>query len=129
MGTQIPDINRILVRARELHLCARCSAPAMYGHWHHRRTRSVKDDHQHCPCNGILLCAACHQWVHAYPLGAKATGHIVSRYIAQPFTAPFRRGDGAWVQPDCLGGYEFVAEPESPDIGTAGTVHPIAPAE
>lgn len=55
----------------------------MNGHWHHRRSRSVVDEHQHCPCNGVWLCSTCHSWAHAHPFEARTTGFIVSRH-AQP---------------------------------------------
>jgi hypothetical protein len=57
--------------------------------WHHRRSRSVKDEHTNCPCNGIVLCGwgnhtGCHGWAHSNPAAARAGGLIVSRHVAVP---------------------------------------------
>jgi hypothetical protein len=70
--------------------------------WHHRRGRSVVDDHTHCPCNGVLLCSACHSWVHQHPTRAEAAGLIVSRVCKQPWDKSLHGFDG-WWQFDCQG--------------------------
>lgn len=57
----------------------------------------MKDDHTHCPCNGVLLCRTCHEWAHRYPVQAKAQGFVVSREHATPHTIPQRRLDGWWI--------------------------------
>lgn len=54
--------------------------------WHHRRKRSVKDRHQHCACNGVLLCRTCHTWAHAHPVEAKVAGFVVSQFEPEPST-------------------------------------------
>lgn len=95
-----------------MHTCVRCFVPTEVGQWHHRRSRSVRDVHRHCTCVGIWLCVADHQWVHANPFEARQSGLIVSRHEREPFTVPFRRGDGAWILPDCKGG-KRVAEATS----------------
>ena len=86
--TQIPNVSRALVRIRERHRCARCAMPAPHGEWHHRRSRSVRDVHEHCACNGIWLCSTCHRWVHAHPFEARGKGFIVSRFTNEPGTVP-----------------------------------------
>ena len=71
----IPKESRDDVAARQQRKCARCGVTG--SDWHHRRRRNVRDGHQHCPCNGVLLCRKDHQWVHAHPAEAKALGWIV----------------------------------------------------
>jgi hypothetical protein len=85
--TQIPERSRRLVRVRQNNQCARCST-GNPSEWHHRRSRSVRDTHRHCPCNGVLLCKSCHDWVHAHPFEARALGLIVSRHVAEPGSVP-----------------------------------------
>lgn len=116
LADEIPAISRIRVRVRDLQACARCFMPLEQGHWHHRRSRSIRDTHRHCACNGVWLCAHDHQWVHAHPFEARQVGLIVSRHTAQPGTVPFRRGDGAWILPDCAGDKKIV---EANDIAEA----------
>lgn len=77
--------------------------PSPHGHWHHRRSRSVRDAHTHCACNGVWLCAVCHSWVHSHPNEARDAGLIVSRYDL-PMTISFKTPLG-WIRPDCLGGW------------------------
>lgn len=81
-GNPIPQASRLLVETREIGRCLRCGMRG--SDWHHRRKRSVKDEHQHCACNGVLLCRTCHTWAHAYPLEAKAKGYIVSQFQPSP---------------------------------------------
>jgi hypothetical protein len=87
VGTQIPERSRNLVRVRQMNKCFRCDTGNPSG-WHHRRSRSVRDLHQHCPCNGVLLCSSCHRWVHAHPFEARGLGLIVSRHVAEPWSVP-----------------------------------------
>jgi hypothetical protein len=82
--------------------------PSPDGHWHHRRSRSVRDDHTHCPCVGVWLCPTCHAWVHAHPEDARNAGLIVSRYIAEPSRIPFKTPLG-WCRPRCDGTWSEVA--------------------
>lgn len=69
--------------------------PTARGEWHHRRSRSVVDPHQHCPCNGVFLCGHCHRWVHANPFEARGLGLIVSRYVESPGEVPVDSHYGA----------------------------------
>lgn len=72
---EIPEGSRRDVAKRQDGKCARCG---MHGtDWHHRRRRNVRDGHEHCACNGVLLCRADHKWVHDNPAEAKALGWIV----------------------------------------------------
>jgi hypothetical protein len=66
----------------------------------------VVDAHQHCPCNGVLLCRTCHTWVHAHPLMARLAGLIVSRHVSEPWTVPISTPWGERYH-DCLGTYHF----------------------
>jgi hypothetical protein len=110
----IPPHRREQVRKREMGRCLRCGGPG--ANWHHRRSRSVRDEHTHCACNGVWLCGSgtegCHGWAHSHPFEAKAAGLIVSRYEATPggvtvvsFFGPIRLGcdgrftyDSEWSQ-------------------------------
>lgn len=86
-ATPIPLTSRVSVRVRADDRCERCGAGAKNGHWHHRRSRSVRDELTHSEFNGVLLCSTCHNWVHANPFLARGQGWIVSRY-ADPRTIP-----------------------------------------
>jgi hypothetical protein len=105
MPNPIPARSRILVRARDFFRCVRCGCgvPAGVGHWHHRRGKSVRDDHTHEGCNGIWLCSACHTWVHANPLLARLSGWIVSRH-SNPCTVPVVAAQHGRVLLDHFGG-------------------------
>lgn len=72
---EIPKESRDAVALRQAKRCARCGVAG--SDWHHRRRRNVRDGHEHCPCNGVLLCRADHQWAHRHPAEAKALGFIV----------------------------------------------------
>lgn len=104
-ATPIPERSRDLVKSRDRFRCARCLVPAPAGHWHHRRSRSVPGTHQHCPCNGVWLCAPCHTWVHGHPRQAGERGFIVGRYVDDPFTVPLWQPTG-WITLDCGGGWQ-----------------------
>ena len=73
--TVIPLASRQSVRERTGGRCLRCGGNG--AHWHHRRSRRVVDEHTHCACNGVWLCARCHSWAHHHPTKAKAEGYIV----------------------------------------------------
>jgi hypothetical protein len=83
----IPDEARDAVRNRDGSRCVRCKSYAPFGHWHHRRTRSVRDGSEHSAANGIWLCPSCHAWVHAHPSEAQLSGWVVSRW-ADPMQVP-----------------------------------------
>lgn len=68
----------------------------------HRRTRSVKDAHQWCPCNAVWACRTCHDAMHAAPAQARERGHHVSRYVEEPATIPVRLR-GRWFVLLCDG--------------------------
>lgn len=70
----------------------------------------MRDDHQHCACNGIWLCATCHRWVHANPFEARQHGWIVSRHQSDPSSEPVLTAQFGWVFLDHTGGYEYVPE-------------------
>lgn len=90
------------MKVRDHHRCMRCLVPAPTGQWHHRRSRSVRDQHQHCPCNGVWLCPTCHRWVHDHPVQARETGFIVSKFVTEPGSIPIVTNIGErWT--DCQG--------------------------
>jgi hypothetical protein len=96
----IPTLSRDLVSLRDGSRCVRCGG---FGyHWHHRRSRRVADEHQHCPCVGIMLCATCHRWVHQHPREAMAEGLIVSTFEVAPWTVPVH-GLSGWMLTACDG--------------------------
>jgi hypothetical protein len=101
--SKIPDESRVLVGTRDGNRCQRCGVPCA-PHWHHRRSRSVHDDHTHCSCNGVLLCPECHGWVHAHPQMARETGFIVSRSASFPGLIPYKSPWGM-LTPNCTGGF------------------------
>lgn len=96
----VSEFARQAVLERDLLRCARCAGPGR--EIHHRRSRSVKGAHQHCPCNLILLCGrgnvdGCHGYVHSHPEEARGTGLIVSRHVIEPATIPIRMWNGEIV--------------------------------
>lgn len=91
----IPASSRGIVKFRDMGRCARCLMAGT--DWHHRRSRRVKDEHQHCPCNGVWLCRACHLWAHAHPVEAIAAGFVVTQWQDEPGQQPQRRPDGWWL--------------------------------
>lgn len=93
-ATPIPQVSRERVRARAKGLCERCGS--LGAHWHHRRSRSVRDALTHSPVNGVLLCTLCHAAVHANPREAIEQGFIVSRY-QDPRLVPVERWDGTTI--------------------------------
>lgn len=108
MGNAIPETSRVLVKNRDMHRCFRCGAPAGAGRgeWHHRRSRSVRDEHRHAACNGVWLCGTCHRWVHAHPFEARGKGLIVSRYSATPCLVPVLSHFG-WLVLACDGKFKY----------------------
>lgn len=101
-GNPIPLRSRVLVETREQDRCLRCGMRG--SEWHHRRKRSIKDEHQHCSCNGVLLCKTCHVWAHAHPVEAKVKGFIVTQFSNTPSAWEVQ----AWHGPvglSCVGTY------------------------
>ena len=112
MASKIPEMARVFVRTRDFHRCVRCKSPAVKGDWHHRRSRSVVDEHQHCPCNGINLCRTCHDWIHQHPFEARQQGWIVSRHASPPDEPVFAEQHG-WVLLTCDGEVTPAADPST----------------
>lgn len=108
MSNPIPELSRTLVRARDKDLCVRCRMPGSA--WHHRKGRRERE-HQHCACNGIILCDTCHRWVHDNPLVARLKGWIVSRHVDHPGGVPIEHALYGWVTLDCEGGWSVSADP------------------
>ena len=103
MGGQIPETARTLVKQRARFRCERCRVPCPGGHWHHRRSRLVRDEHQHCPCNGVWLCPTCHEWAHGHPFEARGSGWIVTKFNEEPSKVPTLSVYGETFY-DCAGG-------------------------
>lgn len=98
------------VKARDIRRCARCGTPTLEGHWHHRRSKSIRDECVHESCNGVWLDAACHAWVHAHPFEARELGFIVSRYKI-PHEEPMKSAVFGWIQPTHGGEFTPANEP------------------
>lgn len=121
-ATPIPEESRTKVQLRARFHCERCGAPTMNGHWHHRRSRSVRDELVHSPANGVWLCPTDHAWVHAHPFEARAEGFIVSRH-SDPRTEPIQhwalgrtwlREDGSLASEGGTGGVDPIVPPDHP---------------
>lgn len=95
-GNPIPTRTRTLVKQRDQGHCVRCF---MNGNQvHHRRGRSVSDEHQHCVCVCVTMCAVCHAWVHANPSLAMKEGWLVLRSETKPWAVPMNWfGDYAFL--------------------------------
>lgn len=89
--------------ARDENRCVVCGVPSH--EWHHRRSRSVRDSHTHCPCNGVRLCRTCHKWVTEHPTAAQREGLVVSRGVPVPGAVLVLTFHG-WVQLGCDGSQE-----------------------
>lgn len=69
----------------------------------------MRDEHTHCPCNGVLLCNTCHEWVHRHPFDARGQGLIVSRAERNPGAVPVTAYYGT-LRLECDGNFEYVHE-------------------
>lgn len=103
--SDIPGAVRAQIRGRDRHLCARCGMRG--AEIHHRRTRRVRDEHTHCPCNLIYLCGwgnheGCHGWAHSNPFEARSLGLIVSRFAVPARERVFKINEG-WMLLGCEG--------------------------
>lgn len=112
MVSEIPQRSRSIVKFRDQGRCARCASFTENLHWHHRRSRSIRDTLVHSPCNGVSLCKTCHDWVHTHPFEARLSGFIVSRY-KDPSAVPIEHAlfgrvrlntDGTWDSLPSIGG-------------------------
>jgi hypothetical protein len=112
MATDIPESSRMMVKLRERFRCARCGASAQHGHWHHRRSRRVKDEWQHHWTNGVWLCGTCHLWVHDNGFLARKTGFSLSQWEKYPANRPIQIAREGWVRLTISGGYEPAEEDE-----------------
>lgn len=101
-GNAIPSMQRVKVKVRDSRRCVRCGGQG--AEWHHRRSKSVRDEHRHCTCNGVWLCTDCHQWVHSHPFEARGSGFIVSRHTPVPGTEPVQCVLRGLIVLDCEGG-------------------------
>lgn len=80
-GNPIPLASRLMVERRDAKRCCRCGGQG--SEWHHRRKRNIRDIHQHCACNGVLLCKTCHTWAHTGTWDERQ-GFRVSQFITEP---------------------------------------------
>jgi hypothetical protein len=102
-GNPVPVATLTVVDRREHWRCLRDVLAPGTDH-HHRRTRAVKDEHTHCPCNVVLLCRTDHSWAHLTTGDARGIheGLILSRHLAFPADAPVRVM-GQWLRLLCDG--------------------------
>lgn len=110
-GNEIPSASRVAVRERSRGRCERCGGPG--AQWHHRRSRSVRGEHRHCPCNGLWLCPTCHRYAHANPHAAIEEGLIVPRYATEPGGWSFQHYQGRRMWLGCDGSIEAVSTVET----------------
>lgn len=93
---------REAVFARSRLRCEVCGGRA--SDYSHRRTRAVRGEHQHCPCNALAACRTCHRRMHDGPEAARFRGWHVSSAEAEPGSVPvylpFRQG---WFLLGCDG--------------------------
>ena len=92
---------REALRKRSRGRCEGCGGSAT--DYSHRRTVSIRDEHQWCPCNALHLCRTCHRWAHHNPEQARERGWHVSRYENNPGTVPAVTIAGRFIL-DCEGG-------------------------
>ena len=100
---EIPEESRRLVEQRQQRTCIGCGGNGY--EWHHRRSRRVREDHRHCPCNGVLLCRTCHSAAHGHHEEGRVRGLIVSQWVDEPFLVPVMDARGGWWQLLCDGSY------------------------
>lgn len=101
MPNSIPSLSRAALDARDGGVCCVCGS-GNGAHWHHRRSRRVRDAHTHCACVGLTLCRTCHTMVHSKPVWAYARGLLMSVHITEPWTIPVLTYAG-WVTMTCDG--------------------------
>jgi hypothetical protein len=106
-GNPIPAASRRLVHEREKERCLRCGGRGY--EWHHRRKRNVKDEHTHCPCNGVLLCRTCHEWAHKGEWQTR-DGFRLSQFDTTPSITPVLTWHGK-VTLWCNGTYQSIERP------------------
>jgi hypothetical protein len=85
---------RKLVRERARGRCEVCGGNGYQ--WSHRRTRSIRDEHTWCPCNGLLACSTCHMKMHMNPEWARERGLHVSSFVDEPGTVPVMLRSFQW---------------------------------
>jgi hypothetical protein len=120
-GNPIPVPTLVAVDLREGGLCLRCWGGGL--DHHHRRSRRVADEHQHCPCNVVLLCRHDHSWAHLATGEGRGIheGLILSSHLASPLDAPVRVM-GGWLRLLCDGGVAPLSDDEVV-VGPLG--HPL----
>lgn len=101
-ASPIPTTSRVLVKARDGGRCVRCGS-GNSPHWHHRRSRRVRDEHTHSPSNGVLLCGTCHTWVHGHPTAAMELGYILPATVTKPWLHQVMHVQWGWVLLDNQG--------------------------
>ena len=86
-----PPAIAALIDARDA-WCIHCGTPRGLQR-HHRRIKGFGGDprpHTDCACNGVRICATCHDWAHSGDgrREAEAEGLIIPRVTAAPWTLP-----------------------------------------
>lgn len=115
-GLKIPNSTRLRVQARDGGRCVVCRMPGR--DLHHRRTRSVRDEHTHCPCDLVTLCGpgnnhGDHGWTHGNPFEARSMGLIIGRHSPLlPYQVPVLITGLGWTLLACDGTYTETDSPE-----------------
>lgn len=105
--SELPMVTRNLVVERDGGRCIRCHGRGL--EVHHRRSRSVHDEHTHCPCNLLTLCGmgnhtGCHGFAHSQPFKARPSGLLVRRSESDPGSVPlYLPFTDTWVLLGCDG--------------------------
>ena len=80
-GNPIPANVRMTVDERDNRQCLRCGARSRA---QHHRTR--RREGGHAVSNIVSACDACHRWIHANPVAARAGGFIIPTWSQEPTT-------------------------------------------
>ena len=84
--------------------CERCGGLPVDA-LHHRAPRGMGGTSREWvnqPANGVALCRACHEWVHAHPYEARQSGWLLSKWGGMADATPIRplAGEPWWLADD-----------------------------
>lgn len=82
-ATAFPPEVQTLVQLRSGWRCERCDRLGV-AHFHHRRPKGMGGTNLtwvQAAANAAHLCGPCHEWVHAHPAEAYATGWLIRKGV------------------------------------------------
>lgn len=86
-GNPIPQETTDAILLRDKGRCLRCGGVG--SERSHRRSRRIRDEHTHCPCNVNLLCHTCHaDFIGAQQIEARKSGLLLHSTVAVPAHVP-----------------------------------------